>query len=319
MGERTGIGLVEATILEVLDSLGGRPGQEYVRCETVLSALEGRIGLAPGYAYEVLLDLARPWKLQVTLISKCGNFGSRGGDPAANFRYTEARLSPAGYVALAAERGQIAPVPIGLINGSTHREGTRPPFRPEGIVGAIQEVIRRPQVTDEEIAAIIGPPDFLTGCEVLGDMTALAAGWPVILTLRARITLDEDHRQVVVGNIPPNVSIYDARASVADRASLPEWAGQHPGLSRIVRLPIEDIKDFSPTDSDRFVCIPEPGVALEQLRDQLEDVYGISTTMPVALPQPLPDMVRQWAAAHGNEDVLASMTALEDAIAAAED
>jgi hypothetical protein len=192
-------------------------------------------------------------------------------------------------------------------------------IRPEGITGAIREVIRRPQVTDEEIAAIIGPPDFLTGCKLLGDMPALVAGRPVTLTLQARITLDEDHRQVVVENIPPNVSIYDARNSVADRASLPEWAGRHPGLSRVVRLPVEDIREFSPRDSDRFVCIPEPGVALEQLRDQLEDVDGISTTMPVALPQPLPGMVRQWAAAHGNEDVLASMTALEDAIAAAAD
>ena len=35
-------------------------------------------------------------------------------------------------------------------------------------------VIRRPRVPDDEITAIIGPPGFLTGCEVSGDLAALA-------------------------------------------------------------------------------------------------------------------------------------------------
>jgi DNA gyrase/topoisomerase IV subunit A len=65
----------------------------------VLAAVEDRIGLAPGYAYEVLLDLARPWTMPVSLVSGCGiGIGSRSGS-APNFRYTESRLSPAGQVA----------------------------------------------------------------------------------------------------------------------------------------------------------------------------------------------------------------------------
>jgi restriction system protein len=59
-----------------------------------------------------------------------GNFGSRDGDPPAGWRYTDVRLSPAGQVALAAERGELAPVPVGLITGTTYQFGTRPPFRP---------------------------------------------------------------------------------------------------------------------------------------------------------------------------------------------
>jgi hypothetical protein len=315
MGERTGIGVVEATILEALDSLGGQPSQEHVRCEEVLSAVEERIGLAPGYAYEVLLDLALPWKVPIPLISKCGNFGSRGNAPAANFRYTEARLSPAGQVALAAERGEIAPVPIGLINGNSYREGTRPPFRPDGVMDAIRVVTGRPQVTDEELTAIIGPPDFLTGCRVIGEVAALAAGRPAILTLLAHITIDEGQHQVVIENIPPNVSVDDVQVSVAERARMHEWVSLYPDLHRAARLPIEDVRDFpSGEDGDRFACIPEPGTPPELLRDQLKGVYGISTTVPVALPQPLPDMVRQWVTSHESEDLLASMAALEHAI-----
>lgn len=121
MGERSGLGEVEIAVLNALDSLGARPGRGFVRSARVLAAVEDLIGLAPGYAYQVLPDLAQPWTVPVTLVSGQGNFGGRGNDPAANFRYTDARLSEAGAVVLAAERGEIAPVPAGLLNGNTGR------------------------------------------------------------------------------------------------------------------------------------------------------------------------------------------------------
>jgi hypothetical protein len=109
----------------------------------------------PWYAYEVLLDLARPWKVPVWLVDGIGNYGDlRGGRPS-EFRYTESRLSAAGEVVLAAERRELTPVPIGLINGSTYRKGRRPPFRPAGIIEAVRQVIRRPRVTG--IQAGTGP------------------------------------------------------------------------------------------------------------------------------------------------------------------
>jgi DNA gyrase/topoisomerase IV, subunit A len=85
--------------------------------------LAGELGLARGYAWQVLIDLSQSWKLPVPLVEGRGNFGSRGDDPPASPRYNEVRLSPVGQVALAAERGEIGPVPIGMINGNTHREG----------------------------------------------------------------------------------------------------------------------------------------------------------------------------------------------------
>jgi DNA gyrase/topoisomerase IV, subunit A len=105
MSERTGLGTVEIAILEALET------SRYLSCSKALARVEERIGLAPGYAYEVLVDLARPWTMPVNLVHGQGNFGSRGNDPPANFRYTEARITRAGRVALAAERGEMAPVP----------------------------------------------------------------------------------------------------------------------------------------------------------------------------------------------------------------
>lgn len=104
---------------------------------TVRTSEEG-IGLAPGYAYDVLLDLARPWRLPVWLVDGLGNYGDLVDRFHSEFRRTMARLSAAGQVALVAERGELAPVPIGLINGITYREGRRPPFRPTRIIEAVR-------------------------------------------------------------------------------------------------------------------------------------------------------------------------------------
>jgi DNA gyrase/topoisomerase IV, subunit A len=197
MGDRSGVGLVECAILEALDSPGARP-RRHRRSAKVLERVEERIGLAPGYAYEVLVDLARPWKMPLLLVDGQGNFGSRGNDPAANYRYTDAGLTRAGEAVLAAERGELAPVPVGLINGNVYREGLRPPFRPLAIIEALREVIRRPRATGKDLISIIGPPCFLNGCTVTGDFAALAAGRLTILRLEARVRVSDDHGSVLI-------------------------------------------------------------------------------------------------------------------------
>jgi DNA gyrase/topoisomerase IV subunit A len=311
MSERTALGLVEIALLEALETTA------FIRCDKALGSVEERIGLAPGYAYEVLVDLARPWTMPVHLVQGQGNFGSRGNDPPANFRYTEARITPAGRAALAAERGETAPVPIAIINGNTYREGLRPPFRPLAIIGAIREVIKRPDVTDTELTGMVGLPYFLTGCTVTGNLTELAAGRRTELRLQAQVSISDNRRTVVIENIPPNISTDDTVSMIASRAGDFRWARDHPGLHRITHLPLADLRDETSDRAAQFgriVCIPTPGTPPEQLRDLLLDVTGVYTTMPVALPRPLPALIRHWAQANAHEDLLASLAALEHAI-----
>jgi DNA gyrase subunit A len=315
MGERTGVGLAECSILEALDSLGAQPGRGYRNNAKVLAAVEDRIGLAPGYAYEVLLDLARPWTMPLSLIEGQGNFGSRGSDPAANPPYTDSRLSAAGQVALAAERGDIAPVPIGLVNGNVYGKGTRPPFRPQAVIDALRQVIQRPGVTSKDLIDITGPPYFLNGCTVTGDFAALAAGRPTVLRLEARVSISDDHGSVMIENFPPNANPDETAHSLANRARVREWAAQHPGLHQRAHLPLSDLRDESSArHGDLLVCVPARGTSAEQLREQLRDVYGVYTTVNVALPQPLPTLLGSWARAYAAEDLLTSLAALEDAI-----
>jgi hypothetical protein len=60
--------MVELVILEALASLGAGSDRPDVARARVLAEVEKRIGLASGYGYEVLADLARPWTVPVRLV-----------------------------------------------------------------------------------------------------------------------------------------------------------------------------------------------------------------------------------------------------------
>lgn len=313
MTERSGIGAVQVAILE---ALADRPGRGFRSNEKLLSQAEVQIGLAPWYAYPVLVDLAQPWKMPVTLIEGQGNFGSRGNDPPASRRYTESRLTDAGRVVLAAERRDLAPVPVGLINGNTYRDGRQPPFQPLAVIEAIRHVMRHTEATGQEIVSIIGPPDFITGCTVSGDLDALAAGRPTELRLQAKITISDDRRAVIVENIPPNISTDDAAISIASRVRETNDLSRPAELRDATRLDVRSIRDetTSRTPDGRIVCTPAAGTPPEQVSDQLTRVYGVYTMMYVALPRSLPATIRQWVEANQAEDLATSLTALESAV-----
>ncbi len=341
MGERSGVGLVELAILEALEARRAWSNRRPVSCLKLLLALEDGIGLARGYTHQVLIDLALPWKLPIPLIEGQGNFGSRGNDPPASAYYTEARLSPAGQVALAAEHGEIAPVPIGVINGNTHRQGTRPPFRPAAVIDAIRQVLRRPRITAKQIIDIVGAPDFLTGCTVTGDLDGLVAGRRTELGLQTRVTVtdaahvtaretkaarrghmvpgflrrDPSRPFIVLDNFPPYVSTDDIMMSVHKRAEEYTWKARHPELGEQTGLPIKYLRDLTTSDDYWFVCVPDNGTPAHVLRDQLMGVHGVTDYVSVGLPRPLATMIRTWTRTHRHEDLHASLTALEDALA----
>jgi len=64
-----------------------------------------------------------------------------------------------------------------------------------------------------------------------------------------------------------------------------------------------------------FACIPEPDADPEELRRQLAEIEGVTVRIPAALPRPLAKMIRGWASSWPGEDLPASLTAFEDAIA----
>jgi hypothetical protein len=108
--------------------------------------------------------------------------------PASEPRYTECRPSHTGQVILDAEAGRLAPVPVGLINGTNlpgrnpAAPGTRPrhhrpapPHRPPRHPRPRHPRPRRPALP-------------VTGCTITGDLDALNAGHPVTLRQTGQIT-----------------------------------------------------------------------------------------------------------------------------------
>jgi DNA gyrase/topoisomerase IV subunit A len=336
VSERTGVGVVELAILDALDSLGARPGRGYRQCEQVLAVVEDSSAVPRGYGYQVLVDTAQDWLTQVPLIDGQGNFGGQGNDPPASPRYTEARLSTAGQLALSAERGKLAPVPIGLINGNTHRGGLRPPFRPQGIIDAIRLVLRKPRAASHELLETIGPPDFITACTVTGDMNALYAGQLMELRLESRVTISDEaslpdlaglrrrpdaparNRAVLlIDRFPPYANPNETAQSLAERAQQRSWDNDHPELRRATRLQLRSVMDLSTArDGIQIACLPAPDADPEQVRDQVRDVYGVWIGVTVRLRRPLATTIKQWVARNRDEDIVGSLAALEQAVAA---
>jgi hypothetical protein len=64
-----------------------------------------------------------------------------------------------------------------------------------------------------------------------------------------------------------------------------------------------------------LACLPEPDADIDELRQQVTEIEGVTTTIPAALPRPLAKMIRDWARSWPGEDLPASLTTLVNAIA----
>lgn len=324
MSERTGLGLTELAVLEAIETVtGGRP-RAFRKCSTVLGEIERRIGLGSRYGYDVLLDLARPWTTPVRLADGQGNLGESGDDfPAAGPAYTECRLSHAGRVALQAERHQLAPVPLRLINGTWYRSTARPPWSapepaqppldPVRVLTALDTLAGNPGVSDAEIVDLVGPPGFLTGCEVSGDLAGLAAGCSVTLRLTGRITI-ADQQHLVIESLPPDVGAWTALRVITSHVERSSWADSHPELHRVTHLPIADAQDLSARGELRLQITLRPGADPETMRADLRGLEGVVLQVRAKFPAPLARMLRSWADGYRDEDIATSLAALGSAI-----
>ena len=189
MTQRTGLGPIEVGALSALDELGAGPDAQYLKNVRTLRLVGARSGLGPRYAWDVLRDLARPWRAPVSLVEFHGNDLDMGAPPLLEASWTESRLSPVGAVALAAERGEGPALPIGIVNGDLYQGGERPPLSAEGVIEALLLLLGTTSVADERLLGALGPPVLSHGCEILGDIDALFAGHPTVLSLYPRVTV----------------------------------------------------------------------------------------------------------------------------------
>jgi hypothetical protein len=329
--DRSGCSSAELAVLLAADRCTTRnldEPDEYVVCTRALALTEALTGLGPRHSWELLLDLARRWVIAVPLIDTQGNIGSHTWPTESpGPRYVECRVSRAGRAVLDAEAHDIAPVPAGLINGTAWRGGIQPPLDPLGVIAALRHLLDHPDASDDDVLAITGPPWSLTGCEVSGDLDALAAGEQIMLRQTGRIRLTgnpipERHvpdpakgSQLIIESLPPNSSDVEVCQHLD---SIRRQNSHRPpeGLdARPARLPIADLADLgNDYHPIRIAITLAPGSDPAAVREQLSALDGITTEAPAAYPAPLATLLRAWAKQHGSEDIAGSLTRFEDAI-----
>src|SRR5207245_4100033 len=81
-------------ILNASNDLGLVPWRPYKKSATVVGDVLGKYHPhGDGSVYDALVRMVQDFSLRYPLVDGQGNFGSVDGDPAAAYRYTEARLT----------------------------------------------------------------------------------------------------------------------------------------------------------------------------------------------------------------------------------
>jgi hypothetical protein len=289
--------VLEVAVLAAVAEVGGLPGARRRRTTRVLERLEREDGLGARYVYPLLQDLGAPWRLHLPLLDPYGNWGSQQGDPAADAQYTELRLSPVGALALAAERGQVAPVPLGLVEGSLYRDGPVPPFDPRRVVAALRTG-----------SGDAGLPTLPTGGTVDGDLPALLRGRRARLQLGCGIVHEES--ALVLEAVPLGVPIDLVEQCLATRSLSFQRSGAHPfaggsGAPEPDDAPlpfrIVDVRDESSMHVGvRVVVQLAPGSDLAAAERWVRSVWPVTVEVDCRLPASMAERLRTWDAGDGS-------------------
>jgi DNA gyrase subunit A len=183
---RDGLKPVHRRILYTMHEMGLRSTSAYRKCAGVVGEALAKYHPHGDVAlYDALVRLAQDFSLRYPLVDGQGNFGSIDGDPAAAYRYTEARLAVISDEMLAdIEKETVdfidnfdgrlreptvlpARLPNLLINGSSGiavgMATNIPPHNLSEVCDAVIALIDTPEMTVDDLCDIVHGPDFPTG------------------------------------------------------------------------------------------------------------------------------------------------------------
>ena len=180
--------------------------------------------------YGTMVRMAQPFSLRYPLVDGHGNFGSVDGDGAAAYRYTEARMSKIADEMLRDLDKNVVPMmknfdnrldeptvlpsrfPNLLVNGSMGiAVGMATNIPPHNLGEVIDAAICRmdnPECTVADLMEHVKGPDFPTHGIIYGRngiIEAYSTGKGRVM-VRARATVEEDKRRIIVTEIPYGVN-----------------------------------------------------------------------------------------------------------------
>ena len=227
---RDGLKPVQRRILYAMYEAGNTADKPYRKsAKTVGDVMGNYHPHGDASIYDGMVRMAQPWKMNHVLIDGHGNWGSIDDDPAAAMRYTEARLSPIAHELLRDIEKHTVPFrdnfdntkqeptvlparfPNLLVNGvsgiSSGFATEIPPHNLREVIDACKALMDNPDLSLDELMAIVKGPDFPTGGIIMGRdgiREAYATGKGRIY-LRARTSIEEmkgGRKQIVITEIP---------------------------------------------------------------------------------------------------------------------
>ena len=222
---RDGLKPVHRRILFSMNDLGMSPDRPYSKSARVVGDVLARLHPHGDQSvYDALVRMAQPFSMGLLLVDGQGNFGSVDGDPPAQMRYTECRMTKAATALLAdldldtvdfkdnydgkEKEPVVLPsrIPNLLVNGAggiaVGMATNIPPHNLGEIVDAALALIERPDMPLDELLDIVPGPDFPTGGEIMGrsaSRTALMTGrGSVVMRGTAAIEQVRKEREAIV-------------------------------------------------------------------------------------------------------------------------
>ncbi|HDH50548.1 MAG TPA: DNA gyrase subunit A, partial [Nitrospirae bacterium] len=295
---KDGLKPVQRRILYAMLREGLLPGKKYSKCAGVVGeVLKKYHPHGDSAVYEALVRLAQDFNMRNVLVDGQGNFGSVDGDPAAAYRYTEARLTRIAeemLVDIDKETVDFIPnfdettsepvvlpakVPNLIINGSSGiavgMATNIPPHNLGEVVEGLLLLIDKPETTVKELMKKIKGPDFPTGSTIHGRQgifNAYTTGRGLI-KVRANVTIEDQgkNQSIIINELPYQVN----------KARLIEKIAELVRNKKIEGL--SDLRDESDRQGIRVVMEVKRGDIPQVILNQLYKHTAMETTFGVIM------------------------------------
>lgn len=274
---RDGLKPVHRRILYAMNELGLTPDKPFRKSAMVVGEVLGKYHPhGDSSVYDAMVRLAQDFSIRCPLVDGHGNFGSVDGDPAAAYRYTEARLSKMALEMIrdidkktvdfypnfddTREQPCVLPsrFPNLLVNGSdgiaVGMATSIPPHNLGEVIDATIALIKDPDLTVDDLMEYVPAPDYPTGALILGRggvKQAYRTGRGSAI-LRAKTEIEElpnGKSHIIITEIPYQVNKAKLIENIADQvkdkridgiSNLSEETDRHG-----MRIVIETKKDYN--------------------------------------------------------------------------
>jgi len=294
---RDGLKPVHRRILYTMYEDGLTSDKKYKKSATTVGAVLGSYHPhGDSSVYDAMVRLAQDFSMRYMLVDGQGNFGSVDGDPAAAYRYTEARLSKLSNEMLrdidketvnwdpnfdeSKKEPRVLPsrFPNLLVNGSSGiavgMATNIPPHNLTEVINACVCVLDDPEASMIDLMEHISGPDFPTGGIIMGrsGIRAAYATGRGKMVVRARTEFEEfgkDRVRIIVTELPYQVNKSELVRKIAEQVRDKRLEG------------ISDLRDESDRIGMRIVIElkkdANPQVVLNNLFKQtaLQSSFGI--------------------------------------------